>query len=218
MSTKTKSELKFEQFCNENSISYTQIDQSDYRTADYEVHFGEHRVVIEVKQINPNACEKKYQEQLPKLRLIGLREKSAQRVRHKIEKAREQLKNRSRGKFPAILVLYDNSPFKSIDSTDIKNAMYGNETVNLYISDDHDETFTEIKNGGFGSGRKFTKVDNTTISGIAMLYVFGNLRLEIYHNQYAKFPFEPSWLRRNTVTHFQLEPLLPGKIQEWIVV
>jgi hypothetical protein len=86
------------------------------------------------------------------------------------------------------------------------------------LSDNNDESFSEITNGGFGSGRKFTKVDNTTISGIALLYIVGTLRLTIFHNIYAKCPFEPSWLRRSTVTHRKLEPQLPGKIQEWIVV
>ncbi len=219
MNSKTKSELLFEQFCDENSIPYAQIDQSDYRTPDYEVHFGEQRVVIEVKQIDANKNERKIQERLPKLRRIGIKERSDERVRHAIDAAHEQLKNRSQGMLPAILVLYDNSPFKSIDSTDIKNAMYGNETVILYVSDDNDESFSEIKNGGFGSGRKFTKVDNTTISGIAKLYMFGmTLRCDIFHNQYAKCPFDPSWLRRSTVTHLKLEPQLPGKIQEWLTV
>jgi hypothetical protein len=155
---------------------------------------------------------------LPKLEHIGIRERSDQRVRKKIEDAHEQLKNRSQGKFPAILVLYDNSPFESIDSTDIKNAMYGNESIRLHMSDDSEDLFIEIKNGGFGSGRKFTKDDNTLISGIAKLYMFETLRLDIFHNQYAKCPFEPSWLRRSTVTHFKLEPQLPGKLQEWQVV
>ena len=216
---KTKSELLFEQFCEENSIPYSRIDQSGHRTPDYEVYFGEQLVVIEVKQIDPNKNDKKYQEQLPKLRHIGTRESSDERVRHKIGDAHKQLKNRSQGKFPAILVLYDNTPFNSIDLTDIKTAMYGYETVDIYVSDVTEDLLIEIKNGGFGSGRKFTKDDNTTISGIALLYMFGmTLRLDIFHNQYAKCPFEPSWLRRNTVTHFRLEPQLPGKIQEWLVV
>ena len=218
MSTKTKSEILFEQFCKENSIPYSQIDQSDCRTPDYEIYFGKILVVIEVKQIDRNKNEKKYQEQLPKLGRVGIREKSAQRVRHIIYDAHEQLKNRSQGKLPAILVIYDNTPFKSIEPTDIKNAMYGDETVGLYSLDDTEDLFIEIKNGGFGSGRKFTKDDNTTISGIAKLYMFGTLRLDIFHNQYAKCPFEPSWLRRGTVTHFKLEPQLPGKMQEWLVV
>ena len=219
MSIKTKSELLFEQFCEENSIPYLRIDQLSYRMPDYEVHFGEQLVVIEVKQIDRNKNEKKYQEQLPKLGHIGIREKSAQRVRHTIYDAHEQLKNRSQGKFPAILVIYDNTPFKSIEPTDIKNAMYGDETVGIYSSDDTEDLFIEIKNGGFGSGRKFTKDDNTTISGIATLYMFGKtLCLNIFHNQYTKSPFDPSWLHISTVTHFKLEPQLPGKIQEWLVV
>ena len=218
MSKKTKSELLFEQFCEENSIPYFRIEQSSDRTPDYEVYFGEQLVVIEVKQIDPNKNDKKYQEQLPKLGHIGIRESSDERVRHKIDNAHEQLKNLSQGKFPAILVLYDNSPFKSIDSTDIKNAMYGNESVRLLLVDDSEDLLIEVKNGGFGSCRKFTKDDNTTISGIARLYMFGTLRLDIFHNQYAKCPFEPSWLRRITVTHFKLEPQLQGKIQEWQVV
>lgn len=213
MNDQTKSEILFEQFCRENQIKYQRVEEKEYRTSDYVVYLGEHRVIAEVKQCDSS---KKDREQRRKLRIHGHTsywEESGRRIRDKIRSARKQLKAESRGECPAILILYDNVSIGSIDPDDIKTAMYGHESVNIDVPVDPrlgDEVL--IVDQGFGSGRKFTESDNTTFSAIALLFRFGgDLRLSVFHNVFAKNPIDPTWLRRDTVKHFTLEP----EIREW---
>jgi len=212
----TISEILFEQFCKNNSIPYTRIEQEKYKTPDYDVYFGEHLVIAEVKQIDPNDNDEELREQAQSRGIIAGWEESGRRVRNKIDSSKKQLKLRSQSQYPAILVLYDNVPIKSIDADDIKTAMYGHETVRLALPDDPENVSVEIEKVGFGSERKFTPSHNTTFSAIALLYKFGGaLRLSIFHNIYAKHPIDPSWLRHDMVRHFTLAPLVQGIFQEW---
>ena len=216
MSDKTISELLFEQFCEENSIPYCRVERQEYKTPDYDICFGEHLVIAEVKQIDQNEDDEKHSEQGRRRGRIGFWEKSDRRVRIKIDSAKEQLKLRSQGKYPAILVLYDSVPIKSTDAVDIKTAMYGHESIRIALPDSADDMSIEIENVGFGSERKFTPNHNTTFSAIALLSKFGQiLHLSVFHNVYAKCPIDPSWLRVSTVRHFTLEPQIQGAFQEW---
>jgi hypothetical protein len=213
MNDLTISELLFEQFCKDNAIPYARIEQEQHRTPDYDVYFGERRVIAEVKQIDQNEKDEELREQV-RLRgtAIGC-EGSGRRVRIKIDSAKKQLKI---SQYPAILVLYDNVPIGSIDADDIKTAMYGHETVRLALLENSEDMSVEIENVGFGSGRKFTPDHNTTFSAIALLYKFGgSLRLSFFHNIHAKHPIDPSWLRRDMVKHFTLGPQFQGVFQEW---
>jgi hypothetical protein len=216
MSDKTISELLFEQFCEENSIRYCRVKQQVHKTPDYDIYFGEHLVIAEVKQIDQNKDDEKRSEQGRRRGRIAFWEKSGRRVRIKIDSAKKQLKLRSQGKYPAILVLYDNVPTKSTDAVDIKTAMYGHESVRIALPGSAEDMSIEIENVGFGSERKFTPNDNTTFSAIALLYKFGEtLHLSVFHNVYAKCPIDPSWLRLSTVRHFTLGPQIQGAFQEW---
>jgi hypothetical protein len=213
MNNLTISELLFEQFCKDNSIPYSRIEHEQHRTPDYDVYFGEHHVIAEVKQIDQNEKDKELHEQC---RLRGTAagwEESGRRVRIKIDSAKEQLKI---SQDPAILVLYDNVKIGSIDADDIKTAMYGHETVRLALLENSEYMSVEIKSVGFGSRQKFTPRHNTTFSAIALLNKFcGSLRLSFFHNIHAKHLIDPSWLRRDMVNHFTLGPQIQGVFQEW---
>jgi len=213
MSELTTSEILFEQFCEENSVPYSRIGQEQDRTPDYDVYFGEHHIIAEVKQTDQNEKDAELRNQLRSHGTASGSEESGRRVRIKIDSAKKQLKFKQ---CPAILVLYDNVPIGSIDADDIKTAMYGHETIRLSVFEDSEDMSIEIKNVGFGSKRKFTQTHNTTFSAIALLYKFGeSLRLSIFHNIHAKHPIDPSWLSRDMVKHFTLGPQLPRTFQEW---
>ena len=57
MNDLTISELLFEQFCEDNSIPYSRIGQAKDKTPDYDVYFGEHHIIAEVKQTDQNEKE-----------------------------------------------------------------------------------------------------------------------------------------------------------------
>ena len=198
---------------------YSRIKRQDYKTPDYAVYFSEHLVIAEVKQLNPNEADEKHRKQGWKRGWITYWEESGHRVRLKINDAKKQLKLGSQGKYPAILVLYDNIPIRSIDSDDIKTATYGHESVRMGLPNDHEGMLIKIMNVGFGSDRKFTPRDNTTFSAIGLLYKFGGtLHLSFFHNIHAKCPIDPSWLRRGTVRHFTLGSEIQGTFQEWLEI
>lgn len=213
MNDLTISENLFEQFCKDNSIPYSRIKREQHRTPDYDMYFGSHHIIAEVKQIDQNENDKALREQVRSRGTASGCEESGRRVRIKIDSAKKQLKHR---KSPAILVLYDNVPIGSVDADDIKTAMYGHETIRLSIFENPEGLSVEINDLGFGSRRKFTQIHNTTFSAIALLYRLGStLRLSIFHNIHAKYPIDPSWLRCDMVRHFTLAPQSPGAFQEW---
>jgi hypothetical protein len=202
----TISELLFEQFCEQNSIPFSRIIPQDYKTADYEVYLDGNLVIVEVKQINPNKDDEKYRLKIRQQGVIAYWEKSGRRVTLKIGSAKQQLKSNSQGKHPAILVLYDNVPIKSIDHDDIITAMYGQESINIAWPEDYKNIAPEILNVKLGTDSMFTRTHNTTFSGIALLYKTGdNIRLDFFHNIYARCPINPSWLRLSGVRQFKLE-------------
>src|SRR5687767_12357453 len=104
MSDKTISEILFEQFCKENSILCSQIERQEHKTPDYDVYFGAHLVIAEVKQLDPNEVDEKHCEQVRQREPVAYWEESGRRVRIKIDSAKTQLKLRSQGKYPAILL------------------------------------------------------------------------------------------------------------------
>lgn len=213
MNDLTISEILFEKFCKDNSIPYSRIERERHRTPDYDVYFGDHHIIAEVKQTDQNEKDKALREQVRSRGTASGWEESGRRVRIKISSAKEQLKC---NKCPAILVLYDNVPIGSVDADDIKTAMYGHETIGLSVFENPEGLSVEIEDVGFGSKRKFTQIHNTTFSAIALLFRFGDsLRLSIFHNIHAKHPIDPSWLRCDRVGHFTLGPQLPGAFQEW---
>jgi hypothetical protein len=213
MNDLTISEILFERFCNDNSIIYSRIERSQYKTPDYDVYFSGHHIIAEVKQTDQNEKDKELREQVRSHGTASGWEVSGRRVRSKIDSAKKQLKCKE---CPAILVLYDNVTIGSVDADDIKTAMYGRETIRLSVLESHEKRSVEIENVGFGSGRKFTQNHNTTFSAIALLYSFGDsLHLSIFHNTHAKHPIDPSWLRCDMVKHFTLGRKLPCAFQEW---
>jgi hypothetical protein len=213
MNDLTISEIFFEQFCKDNSIPYSRIEREQHRTPDYNVYFGEHHIIAEVKQFDPNEKDKELREQVRSRGAASGCEASGRRVRNKIDSAKKQLRYKE---CPAILVVFDNVPIGSADADDIKTAMYGQETIRLSFSENREGSSVEIENVGFGSKRKFTQADNTTFSAIALLFRFGDsLRLSIFHNIHAKHLIDPSWLRCDMIRHFTLGPQLPGAFQEW---
>lgn len=207
---KTESEALFEQFCDDNGISWKRIDSEDSKTPDYEASFGNHCVIIEIKQLDPNKEELRVRERGRESGRASYWPAADRRVRNKIGSARKQLKAYSDGMLPTMLVLYDNVPFNALDSCDIITAMYGDEVARFAVPEYSVEP-TVLVNIGVGGGRKLTPSTNTTISAVAWLHQrYGVLNLVIYHNIYAKNPIDPDWLRRDTVRHYCLTPEVPG--------
>jgi hypothetical protein len=200
----TESEVMFEQFCDALAIPCERIECSTTKTPDYAITLGGNTVVAEVKQLDQNEDDKEGWAQL-KTGAVAEWVTTDVRVRRKIKKAEVQLSERCQGKVPGMLVLYDNGTLGGTDVTDIKTAMFGDETVTMLPRrSDGAVVASAIRPGDNGV---CTKNDNTTVSAIGYLYPFGaGCRLTVFHNRYATVPIDPNWLRTETLQHRGCDP------------
>jgi len=222
MSKKTISEELFEKFCKENKIEFQKIPEESEegnRTPDYCISSNQINIIVEVKQFDPTKEEKKLIKQLKERHWTDAQNVSpGKRTRSKIDSAMGQLKKKSQGTMPTILVLFNNVFItkQHCEPYAIKTALYGFETVDLAVPDDQSIS-PFITNKRFGSNRRVTHDQNTSLSAVAVLINSNNkLYLQIFHNMFAKKPLNPKLLNGPTINHYKLEKKTEGEFQDWI--
>lgn len=221
MGNKTVSERLFERFCDDNHIEYKRIEAysiPNKNEPDYEIQTLTELVVVEVKQFNPNEEEKKLYKQLWERGYTdAYGGEPGAKARLKIQAGAKQLKARSKGKLPALLVLYNNVPIsdRGVDPYEIKTAMYGIEKIDLAL--DPDANRVSLTERGFGPKRKVTPSRNTSLSAVGALYSSpnGELSLIVFHNIHAVKPLDWRSLQGPRIRHFTLEEKEPRDFQEW---
>ncbi len=218
MMAMTQSEELFEQFCNEKGIEFHKIEEGDEKSPDYELMLGDLTVIAEVKEFARNEAEKA-SDKLLEERGYGevLSNTPGDRVRKKINSASPQIKKRTKGVSPGILVLFDRGMVAGhIDPYNIRTAMCGLEQVHIAVPQDPSES-PYATGMSFGPKRKMTETANTSISAIAALYATGpnELKLSLYHNRYAGVPLDPDVFRRCGITQYILEEAVEGETAGW---
>jgi hypothetical protein len=208
---KTESERHFEQFCERNGFALSAIPPvATERTPDYTLSVGGQLVVVEVKEIDPTP------EELESTRVcretdvrLAIRTTPGKKVRQKITDSRVQIKARTGGTRPGLLVLWESGWSFGFHTRpyDIRVAMAGFEQViiNLpHIASGESPSYAGMKHGG---GRKLTEGNNRSLSAVALLSIPGpdQMRLDLYHNRYAENPLAPSLLASAEVTHSVME-------------
>jgi hypothetical protein len=186
--SKTVSESLFERFCDDNHIEYERIEASSIpnkKEPDYEIQTATEIVIVEVKQFDPSEEEKKLYQQLQERGYTdAYGGEPGAKVRRKIQNGAKQLKARSGGKLPTLLVLYNNVPIsdRGVDPYEIKTAMYGIEKIDLAVAPDANRV--SLIGRGFGPKRKVTPSSNTSLSAVGALYSSSNgeLSLVVFHN------------------------------------
>ena len=197
---KTRSEKLFERFCTDNRLRFCRIDeQGNKKTPDYEVFPKDNRVIVEIKELTPNDDDKAT---LSKVRTDGVAsqwEPTGQRIRQKIKTAAKQLKSRSNGQHPAMVVLFNNRTLGDIDHTDIKTAMYGDEIVRVRRHPNGTEEI-DLRLGG---KRQCTPTDNTSLSAVCLMWIHvTEPRLSIFHNVSSKCRLQCDWFRMAAVQQY----------------
>lgn len=203
----TRSELLFERFCAERSITCEPISTGSRKTPDYTLTWNQLRIAVEVKQIERS-------EELPEDGQVTVHSTTpGQHVRRKINKAGPQIRQRIAAGEPSLLVIY-NDIYRQIcvysEPYDFLVAMYGLQNVVLGVPRDGS---VYIKGQRFGSRRKMTEDANTSFSALARLREDGseNLHLDIFHNAHAAVPLDMSATRASNVSHF----VVPGDLKEF---
>jgi hypothetical protein len=221
MTKKTESEILFETFCNQNDIGFEPIptrSKEQEQTPDYDIYVGGQKVVVEVKQIDPNP-EEIVQERLLESHRFVVRDVGppGARVRSKITAGASQIRIRAKSKYPSVLILYNNVPISiHTDPYSIRVAMYGLETHVLGVPKEMDKS-PYLIDKKFGPKRKMTKDEKTYISAVAEMVkdVKGSPQLFIFHNVYAEIPLMPEIFRSCKVRQFTLEEKVVGQFQDW---
>ena len=216
--TKTRSETYFEKLCAELCVPLKPIPEACGKTPDYELRIDGQTIITEVKEITRNKQEQESDRVLQQ-RGYGnvLSTTPGDRVRKKISKSLRQIKARSKGMYPGLLVLFDRGFVAGhLDPYCIKVAMCGLEQMHITVP--LDSSISPYATGtSFGPKRKMTKEDNTSISAIGVMFATGpnKIVLHVYHNKFAAVPLEPRLLAKHRIRQFKLEDEAPGKTSQW---
>jgi hypothetical protein len=216
--TKTASEIFFENLCADLGVSLKRISETNTKTPDYELTIEDQLIIAEVKEMTRNN-EEEESDRVFQNRGLGnvLCTTPGNRVRKKISESSPQIKARANGKYPSLLVLFDNgSGVGHLDPYCIRVAMYGLEQVHIAIP--LDPSVSPYAMGmSYGPKRKMTEEHNTSISAIGVLVLTGpnTIFLNVYHNKFAAVPLEPRLLEKYSIPQFKLEDEVPGNTTQW---
>lgn len=218
----TESEELFCRFGQSQGWPVERIDEHSVargsKRPDFLVRLGDGaRIVVEVKQFDPNPEEREAAQGRGSGVLGG---KPGQRLRQVITKANKQLKALGRSD-PGMVVLYNRTPCSLHDDPyAILTAMRGMHVVRVPVGSST-EPGSLVSFGRYqqGPGAKLNPERNTSVSCIAVLrelfdgvpVPFGlggpdpEHDLAVYHNPFAKHPMDPSSLVSSRVTHYRMK-------------
>ena len=174
-------------------------------------------MITEIKEIQENATERQHREQFEKAGWSTFGEKNVKvgdRARDIITTAAKQLRRMAKGKFPALIVIY-NPSFLLRHHTEphaIKAAMYGFDQIILGLAPIHMRKKPRRIDRGSGPGRKMGTQFNTTISAVAVIDGGG---LTIYHNVFAAISLQVELFRGIADAQFTLGEKQPGEFDAW---
>jgi len=196
----TTSEKLFEEFCTRNKILYKKIkEDNENKLPDYLLEIDNYQLIVEVTEFELNKEEKKKLSEIRTNKAGAYWPCTERRIRDEINKKNKQIKPLvKRYKCPSILLLYDNREgFSDTDSDSIRYAMYGEDSHKIGVSYNSDNPPFYIGNK-FGGHRKMTKDEKTNISAIGHLFSTykKELKINLYHNYYSKYPIENNKIKQ----------------------
>ena len=214
---KTQSEQTFEEFCCRRGIKFNQIAEGKDPTPDYDIFLSRNKVVVEVKEFDLNKKEVFAQQEYLKTGFLFGSETPGDRVRKKISEAGPQIRQRTKHRFPGLLILFDRGfGFNHLDPYSIRVAMYGLDTFQLAVPRDaRKEPY--IQRAKSGPKQKMTADDNTSISAIGVLYYANRavIELTVYHNVHAAIPLALSSYEGTGIRQYRLGSADEGEICQW---
>ena len=221
---KTQSEKWFESFCDKKEIKYSRIEEGKNRTPDYNLIIDGTNIIVEVKEFSRNKQEKESDKQLEELGYgRALSNIPGDRVRKKITSASPQIKSRTKGKNPSILVLCDilygcGQVVGHTDSYNIRVGMYGLEQVHIAMPNNYSDDL-QVKGMSYGPKKKMTEKQNTSISAIGVLSTTEekNINLVIYHNKHAAVPLNYNIISKYGITQYTLKDEI-NNTGKWVKV
>jgi len=227
MQHRPKSERLFEEFCKSRSVEPVALKCNGKKQPDYELFFDGQKVVFEIKQVEANAADRRYNATLKSGKMAAQTrdpDAVAERVRNLIERAADQIKSyhRENADIPAVVVVYDNANNSYTDIYAIQTAMHGWEQVTLSVPSNGQPPTVVDRGFGRRNNKTFRPDKNTHISAVATLHEFWDmatkerqLGLRFYHNCYATNPFNRAWWDDKNISHLILTDKVEGEFQNW---
>lgn len=215
MTQPTISETLFETLCAARGVPCQRVPVGRSTTPDYEIVLGVQRVMVEVKQLDPNENDQRINRALDTGAEMDGATSPAPRLRVQIAHGYRQLKAAAREGQPCLLVVYNNSSaINFIDSFTISTAMFGNYGVRLGLARSGEICET---GRGFMGNRKVTRNTCKRLSAIGVLKDArsGELRVEAYHNPFAQVPIDPTLMRVIAASQFLHSSPHDGAFVSW---
>jgi hypothetical protein len=126
------------------------------------------------------------------------------RLRDRLKRVSKQLRAAADAGQPTLLVVYDNTPFKSYTMhSDVLQAMFGHHSVKVWFSHDSNSQ-PRVSRPFFGGNRGVGPAHNTAVSAIGVLEGGPTVRpltIRLYHNPYARVRLEPGLFTALPVSH-----------------
>ena len=214
----TASEQIFEAFCGTKRIRYKRVATSRKRTPDYDIFLPRRKVVVEVKEIIPNADETAATAATLRGEFSVVSITPGERIRKKISDAASQIKARAGRRYPGLLVLYEDGLLpRHLDPYQVRVAMKGFETIVFAVPANPRAAPYPIARR-YGPRRKLTPTDNKSVSAIGVLSsaTRGPVELAIFHNEHAAVPLPPHLFRRYGVRQYEVSPTTGHAISDWV--
>jgi hypothetical protein len=219
---KTESEIYFEAFCRRNGFALLPVPVGTDKTPDYTLTIGDTSIIVEVKELRPT------REELESERLVAERgygkvisRKAGKQVRKKITDCAPQIRARTQGKRPGLLVLWERGRCAGLHTEPyhIQVAMEGFEEMILTVPPLGSAESPSVVGMKHGGSRKMTEDVNTSISAVALLCVPGpdRMLLQVFHNRHAAVPLDHALLQSTEVAHYAIRVQPPHRT-EWIEI
>ncbi len=214
--SETVSESTFERICDRRGVPYRKLaTRENQRTPDYLILPSGEKVVVEVKQIEPNDEDRELQKKSKEGETTGWWSDNDARIRRKIKQGAKQLKTVAKGRCPSVLMLYDDREIKIIDNEDFLEAMYGDEELTLAVPLNGGKP--KPLGVGFGGNRQLTEQQRLYISAVAIMRQKfpGEWIVAVFHNVFASRPLDPDVASSFADVQYALTEPKTKEYQDW---
>lgn len=222
----TKSEVLFDVYCAAIGYLSEPIAESDEKTPDRDVHAGDVRLIVEVKELAPNGEDRRMIEELRTRRWTIGGDRPGRRASSLIKRASKQLGRYRDRALPCVLVAFDNrqvdgfrpSLVSPLESGFLDHAMYGLHAVTRAVPREGwaEPEFVGETRGG---RRQMTSDERTYISAVSVLHEHpddGQPYLSTFHNYFAAVPLPRSVFASARDRHF-VKPDHPDRCpSDWV--
>jgi hypothetical protein len=211
-SDRTTSEKLFEEACRATRICCRRIRVATvqgHRRPDYKVQTPLCGAVVEVKEVAPNEEDLRHRAELATGRVAVMSHTPGARLRRLIRDASKQLGRASKRGVPTAVAIFDTTgSIAYTDPYNVKVAMFGLDAIVIAVPEEL--TVAPYAVGMKNAGKAvLTEEHNTSVSAVIIIRAFPGAAAQppvllVYHNRFARVPFDPAHLRGYVWSQFAL--------------